>query len=100
MPQQVAYTPEEVEALLSRFGFHSIQTRSETNDIIFASEEEWWTFQLTLGSRLAILGMGEETRQQFKSEYLARLRPIFRQDGLHLSLAVIYTVAQLPSQRL
>lgn len=94
MPQQVAHTIKEVEALLSRFGFRSIETHSETNDVIYASEEDWWAFQLTLGSRLAIMSMNEETRTRFKDEYRTRLRPMFRQDGLHLSFAVIYTLAQ------
>jgi ubiquinone/menaquinone biosynthesis C-methylase UbiE len=94
MPQQLAYAPEEVEALLSRFGFHSIKTYSETNDIIYASAEDWWAFLLTLGSRATIMGMNKETRARFKDEYLAKLRPMFRQDGLHVSVAVVYAVAQ------
>jgi hypothetical protein len=38
--------------------------------------------------------MNEETRARFKDEYLAKLRPMFRQDGLHLSVAVVYAMAQ------
>lgn len=94
MPQPIAYAPEEVEALLSRFGFHSIETYSEMNDIIYASVEDWWEFQLTLGPRLTILGMDEETRARFKDEYLSKLRPMLAQDGLHLSVAIVYAVAQ------
>ncbi len=41
MPQPLGYAPEEVEALLSRSGFRSIETHSETNDIIYASLENW-----------------------------------------------------------
>jgi ubiquinone/menaquinone biosynthesis C-methylase UbiE len=93
-PQPLAYTPQEVETLLSRFGFRSIETHGETNDIIYASAEDWWAFQLTLVPRAAILSMNDETRARFKDEYLAKLRPLFRQDGLHLSLAVIYALAQ------
>lgn len=94
MPQPIAYAPEEVEALLSRFGFRSIETCSETNEIVYVSEEEWWAFLLTLGPRATILGMNEETRARFKDEYLSKLRPLFRQDGLHLSVAVVYAKAQ------
>jgi hypothetical protein len=94
MPQPIAYAPEEVEALLSRFGFRSIETCSETNEIVYVSEEEWWAFLLTLGPRATILGMNEETRARFKDEYLSKLRPLFRQDGLHLSVAVVYAMAQ------
>ena len=94
MPQQVAYAPREVEAVLSRTGFRSVATHSETNDLVYATLEDWWNFQFTVGTRLTILGMDEETRAKFKEEYLAKLRPLVTQDGLHLSLAVVYAVAQ------
>jgi ubiquinone/menaquinone biosynthesis C-methylase UbiE len=94
MPQPIAYAPEEMQALLSRFGFRSIEIRSETNDIIYASAEDWWAFLLTLGPRPTILRMNQETRAQFKDEYFAKLRPMFCQDGLHISVGVIYAMAQ------
>lgn len=94
MPQPIAYTPEEVETLLSRYGFHSIETHSETNDIIYTDMEDWWAFQLTLGPRVTILGMNEETRARFKDEYFAKLHPMLQQDGLHLSVATVYAMAQ------
>jgi ubiquinone/menaquinone biosynthesis C-methylase UbiE len=94
MPQPIAYTPEEVEALLSRSGFRSIATHSETSDIIYSSAEDWWQFLLTLGPRATIMSMNEETRAKFKDEYLTKLRPMFRQDGFHQSVAVIYAAGQ------
>jgi SAM-dependent methyltransferase len=94
MPQQVTYTPQEVEALLGRFGLRSIETNSETYDIIYASEDDWWAFQLNLGPRATIMGMDEEMRARFKDEHLARLRPMFRRDGLHMSVSVVYSLAQ------
>jgi ubiquinone/menaquinone biosynthesis C-methylase UbiE len=94
MPQPTAYAPDEVEALLSRLGFRSIETCNETNDIVYASAEDWWAFLLTVGPAATIRDMSEETRSRFKDEYLAKLRPMFRQDGLHLSVAVVYAIAQ------
>lgn len=94
MPQPISYAPDELVALLSRFGFHSTETHSEMNDIIYTSIEDWWRFQLTLGPRLTILGMDEETRARFKDEYFSKLRPLLRQDGLHLAVAVVYAVTQ------
>jgi hypothetical protein len=41
-----------------------------------------------------ILGMNEEMRAQFKDEYFAKLRPMLDQDSLHLSVTVVYAVAQ------
>jgi ubiquinone/menaquinone biosynthesis C-methylase UbiE len=94
MPQPIAYAPEEIEALLSRSGFRSIEINSETSDIIYPSAEDLWALILTLGPRLTILGMSEETRARFKEEYFAKLRPMFRQDGLHMSVGVVYATAQ------
>ncbi len=94
LTQQSSYAPEEVEALLSQSGFRSIETFSETNDIIFASADDLWAFQLTTAMRAYIMSMNEETRPRFKDEYFAKLRPLFRQDGLHVSVAVIYSLAQ------
>jgi ubiquinone/menaquinone biosynthesis C-methylase UbiE len=94
MPQPLAHAPDEARALLSRFGFRSIETHGETNDIIYASPEDVWEFALTLGPRATIMGMNEETRARFKDEYLANLRPIVRQDGLHISLGVIYVTGK------
>jgi hypothetical protein len=94
MPQQLAYAPEEVETLFNRIGFHAIETCSETNDIVYASAEDFWAFLLTLGTRATILEMNEETRARFKDEYLAKLRPMLRLDGLHMSVAVLYAIAQ------
>jgi len=91
---QFAYTPQELKALLSRFGFHSIEMRSETNNIVYESVEDWWAFLLTLAARATIMGMDEKTRTQFKDEYLAKLRPMLNRDGLHISLGVIYTLAK------
>jgi ubiquinone/menaquinone biosynthesis C-methylase UbiE len=94
MPQPLAYTPQEVEALLGRLGFRLIETYNEINDIIYTSGEDWWSFLLTLASRASIMGMNEEMRARFKEEYLAKLRPMSSQDGLHISLAVIYALAK------
>ncbi|HXZ94625.1 MAG TPA: class I SAM-dependent methyltransferase [Dehalococcoidia bacterium] len=94
LPPQVAFTPQEMEALLSRFGFHSVKAHSETNDIVYATVEDGWAVILTLPPRVTIMNMSEETRARFKEEYLAKLRPLSRQDGLHLSVAVVYAMAQ------
>lgn len=92
--QQFAYTPQEAEALLNRFGFSSIKTHKEVKDIIYKNLEDWWAFLLTVASRATIMSMDENTRARFKDEYFSKLRPLLRQDGLHLSLGVIYTIAK------
>lgn len=94
MPGALAYAPEEMKALLSRFGFHSVDIYPETNDVVYETEDEWWALQLTLGPRPTILGMDDETRARFKEEYFGKLRPMFSRDGLHLPASVVYATAQ------
>jgi ubiquinone/menaquinone biosynthesis C-methylase UbiE len=94
MPPQLNYTPQEMKALLRPFGFRSIKAHSETNDIVYASAEDIWAFTLTLPPGATITRMSEKTRARFKNEYLAKLRALSREDGLHASLGVIYTLAK------
>ena len=93
MPQRVAYAPENVQTLLAAAGFVDIETASETTDVVYVDAEEWWNFQLTLGSRAALYRMDETTRTKFKTEYLGKLRPYFLADGLHLPAPVVYASA-------
>lgn len=94
MPQKVAYAPAEVEALVTDAGYGGVEIISETHDVVYAAEEDWWGFQLTLGSRAAIYRMPLETRERFKEEYLSQLRSLFRTDGLHLPAPVLYAKGQ------
>lgn len=96
MPQRVAYAPQDVESLVRAAGFKDIHLTTEAMELVYPSEEDWWSFQLTNGSRAAILRMPPETRAQFKEEYLAQLRPLFLADGLHLPASAIYGVADRP----
>ncbi len=96
MPQRVAYSTEDIQTMLSAAGFDAVEIRQETTDLVYTSEEDWWSFQLSMGSRAAILRMPDEIRAQFKEEYLAQLRPLFRSDGLHLPAPVIYALARRP----
>ena len=80
--------------MLTRNGFVSAVAQSETNDVVYAALEDWWRFQLTVGTRLTIQSMDEETRTRFKEEYLGKLRPMLKPDGFHVSVAVVYAVAR------
>lgn len=92
MPQRVAYSPQDVESLIRAAGFADVQITTETIEVVFPNEQGWWSFQLTNGSRAAILRMSQETRAKFEEEYLAQLRPLFRADGLHLPASAIFAV--------
>ena len=92
MPNPIAYSPDEVKALLSLF--NSVETYTEANDVIYESLDDVWAFLLTLPTRLPIMGMNEDLRTRFKNEFFAKLSPMARSDGLHISVPVIYAIAR------
>ncbi len=98
MPNPVAYLPEELQSVLKGNGLSSVEIIEEKNEVVYPNEEDWWAFQLTVGSRAAILGMDEETRARFREEYLGKLRPLFKADGLHLTVSLLYAIA--PNKRM
>ncbi|MBI3912926.1 MAG: methyltransferase domain-containing protein [Chloroflexi bacterium] len=95
MPHKVAYAPEEIRGMMTDAGLSDIETREEKLDAQYASEEEWWEFQMTTGVRAAIVQMDEATRARFKEDYFAKLRPLKRADGsLHFPAPVVYALAR------
>ena len=95
LPQRATLSPDNLEALLNQNGFRDVQITSEMTDAVYTNEEDWWAFQFTLGTRATILAMDEPIRTQFKEEYLTKIRPLFRADGLHLPVNVLYAVARV-----
>lgn len=93
MPNKVSYSEEEIRALLETAGFAAVETRLEPINAVYPSEEDWWQFQFTTGARIALLRMPNEIRKKFRDEYLAKLRHLFRADGLHLPAPVMYVTA-------
>ena len=94
MPQSLVFMPEDMEARLKKSGFRAAESVTETFEFVYESMEDWWSFLLTVGPRPTILGMDEEKRVRFKQEYTEKLRPFFAEDGLHVSVSVVYTMAQ------
>jgi O-methyltransferase / aklanonic acid methyltransferase len=95
VPNPLAYyTPEEMQALLGRSGYRSIETRTEASDIVYSGEEDWWDFLLTMAPCPAILSMDGAARARFRKEYLGTLRPLFSEDALHLPVSMVYATAR------
>jgi ubiquinone/menaquinone biosynthesis C-methylase UbiE len=95
-PQKVVYTLAQAQTLLESIGLTDIRTLMQAYQVVYSSEEDWWAFQFTLGNRATLMRMSDEMRAQFKAEYLAKLRPLFRDDGLHLGVSVIYAIGRKP----
>ena len=95
LPQRAALSPDNLEALLNQNGFRDVQITNEITDAVYTNEEDWWAYQFTLGTLATILAMDEAARTQFKEDYLTKIRPLFRADGLHLPVNVLYAVARV-----
>ena len=93
-PQRVVYSPDDIKFVLEDAGFVKVEAQLKVYDVVYRTEEDWWAFQMTLGNRASILRMPEETRTQFKEEHLAKMRPLFRDDGLHVGVSVVYATAR------
>lgn len=93
-PQRVVYNADAARALLANAGWREIGIQSETREFVYAREEDWWQFQFTLGTRAALERLDAATLARFRAEYLAKLRPLYRADGLALRASVIYALAQ------
>lgn len=88
------FSIEEVELLLTTYGFHNVKTIRETNNTIYADGEEFWEMLLSGGSRLTITNMSESTKIRFKKDLLDRLKTIMQEDGIHFTDTALYSVAQ------
>lgn len=93
-PQRVVYSPDDIQSVLTDAGFENVESQVKVYDVVYRTEEDWWAFQMTLGNRASILRMSEETRRKFKEEHLAQMRPLFREDGLHVQVSVVYATGR------
>ncbi|MFH1639194.1 MAG: class I SAM-dependent methyltransferase [Chloroflexota bacterium] len=93
-PHPTSVTPEDLDALLCKHGFHPVKTQSETYDVVYKDMEERWQTVMTGPHFLTMQNMSEEVRERIQEDYFNGLRPALREDGLHLSVAVIYSVMQ------
>ena len=90
-PHGMSVAPEELGGFLKPQGWQSIETHSEKVTFIYTNEENIWAFPPL---QFALMDAAEGARAQFKEEFLAKLRPLFQTDGLHVSAAVAYAKGQ------
>jgi ubiquinone/menaquinone biosynthesis C-methylase UbiE len=88
------YTAEEMGTLLSGCGFGRIDILSEADEVVYSSGQEWWDALMTMAPRPAVMSMDGVTRARFKEEYLGKLSPMLCEEGLHLSLSMVYATAR------
>lgn len=92
---QIAWTPPEIEKLLSSAGFKGISTFEERQDFWFRDPAEVWGFQTSLGPITATLEqLPPDKRQEFVSQYLSRVQELATADGIPANFRVLLAIAQ------
>jgi len=87
------FSTEEIETLLTNYGFHDINTLKETRDTVYSDGEKFWEMLLSGGSRLTFNNMDLTTQIRFKKDLLSRLMPFMQRDGIHFAETAIYSIA-------
>lgn len=89
-------TPERLEAALEQAGF--VDTRIETLKATFhfADEEDWWSHELSQGSRLWSDGMSEEARERYRQGAFERLREMKDEHGIRVVDGAMLAYARRP----
>jgi ubiquinone/menaquinone biosynthesis C-methylase UbiE len=100
-PQQPEFDkPEGLEVLLTATGFANIQIISETNEFVYADEEEYWSTLWSLGIRATLQQIEKERGQEgllrFKVDVWKRLQAFKGVDGIHQPFSVLFAVATKP----
>jgi hypothetical protein len=93
-------TPEGLEKIMKTAGFTDVQVVSETADIIYTSEQEWWTALWSHGIRESLEKVEEATGSdgfdRFRTAVFERIQTIRQTDGIHQLFPALFTLATKP----
>jgi len=89
-----------IQELLNTKGFKVVHLSSETRDVIYSSEDEWWAAQWSHGGRAVLEEIEEKHGSDGLERYMAavfeELKRIRQTDGIHDRSRTIYAVAVKP----
>ena len=89
-------TPNEIQAALRGAGFTGIEISTETYDMVYADEEEWWMMRWSISGRATLEQMEPEALARFKAEAFERMQAIKQPDGFHDQLEAHFAIATKP----
>lgn len=98
-PQSWADTlpSEKLEAALRRAGFVGVRTQTETCELEYADEAEWWSITMSGASRFAWDAMTPEVRERCRRQAFDRLGELKRNGGIREKLTALVTLAHKPA---
>jgi len=93
-------TAASMKAVLEQAGFIEVQSRSEQLEVVYQSDEEWWSVQWSHGGRSVLEKIeatsGVDGLKRFKKAAFERLSYIKEGDGIRSAWPAIYTSARKP----
>jgi ubiquinone/menaquinone biosynthesis C-methylase UbiE len=95
-------SPAKMRDLLRRAGFDAVDVVEETEDIVYAGEDQWWASLWTHGRRRHLerieetLGSAGLARFEAESREQLRRRGLLGDDGVRQTLSVLYSTARRP----
>jgi ubiquinone/menaquinone biosynthesis C-methylase UbiE len=98
--RDVTDSPEKMSGLLRDAGFDSIEVVEESEEIVYAGEDEWWASLWTHGRRRSLErieeAQGASGLSRFEAEAREQLRGrgLLQRDGIRQTLSVLYSVAR------
>ena len=89
-------TANEIQAALLGAGFTGTQISTETYDMVYESEEEWWMMRWSISGRATLEQMEPDVLARFKAEAFERMQAIKQPDGFHDQLEAHFAIADKP----
>jgi ubiquinone/menaquinone biosynthesis C-methylase UbiE len=89
----VLHQPAELMRLLQAVGFTRVQVASESRDIVYASEAEWWASRWSRGERGVLESMTLPVAQAFKTAAFERMQSLRQAGGFHQCVRALVATA-------
>ena len=91
-------TPDGLKAILAGGGFHNLRAESETEAMMYRSEEEWWSVRWSHGGRLGLEELertrGTATLELFKASAFEHLQTFKTPDGIPERMEVLFAAGK------
>jgi ubiquinone/menaquinone biosynthesis C-methylase UbiE len=88
--------PVDIEAVLSKAGFVTIQTVAEEKEFYFKDADEWWAFEWSHGNRFLWERMETPTLERCRAELLEVVGRMKQEAGIPIVFQILLTRAEKP----
>ena len=99
-PPPALDTPEGLEGVMKIAGFNNTQVIAETTEIIYTSEQEWWSALWSHGIRESLekveKATGSDGLDRFRTTVLQRIQLMRQADGIHQLFPALFSLANKP----